>query len=160
MGIPNFPGGVIISRDSRNSRNYPNPNDPNNPNYPNRNDPNYPNGPNYPNDPNYPNSPSGRRTPDDNISAELDLMYHTADMYLAEIATKSGGNLYRADTLSNLPLAFRQIAAELRTQYSLGYYPPKEMARDGLYHKIKVVTTHKDVSVRARPGYRAPSLNQ
>src|SRR5205085_6486001 len=152
--FPGLPGGVVISRDSRNSRNNPNNPYPNDPNYPNRNDPN------YPNDPNNPNSPSGRRTPNDNISTELDLMYHTADAYLAEIENKSGGNLYRADTLSNLPLVFRQIAAELRTQYSLGYYPPKEAARDGKYHKIKVTTAHKDVSVRARPGYRAPAANQ
>ena len=29
----------------------------------------------------------------------------------------------RADTLYSLPAAFARIAAELRTQYALGYYP-------------------------------------
>jgi Ca-activated chloride channel family protein len=53
-----------------------------------------------------------------------------------------------------LPLAFSQIADELRTQYSLGYYPTNT-ARDGKFRKIRLRTTRKNVSVRARPGYRA-----
>ena len=52
-----------------------------------------------------------------------------------------------------LPRAFQQIAEELRTQYSLGYYPTNT-ARAGKYRKIRVRTTRKDVAVRTRPGYR------
>lgn len=95
----------------------------------------------------------GRR--DDSISRMLDGLYFTADSYLKEIAEKSGGALHRADTLRSLPEAFAQIAAELRTQYTLGYYPTNA-ARDGSYRKIKVQATRRDVAVRARPGYRAP----
>jgi len=54
-----------------------------------------------------------------------------------------------------LPEAFAQIAAELRTQYAIGYYPTNK-ARDGQYRKIKVTSTRKNAVVRARPGYRAP----
>jgi VWFA-related protein len=53
-----------------------------------------------------------------------------------------------------LPSAFRQIAEELGTQYSLGYYPTNS-ARDGKYRKVRVRTTRKDVALRTRPGYRA-----
>ncbi len=60
----------------------------------------------------------------------------------------------RADTLVSLPDAFAKIAAELRTQYSLGYYPTKK-ERDNQYRKIKVSTTRKDVMIRSRPGYLA-----
>jgi len=91
--------------------------------------------------------------PDDSISSMLDMAYSTADSYLKTLAEKSGGKLMRADTLVSLPDAFAKIAAELRTQYSLGYYPTKE--RDERYRKIKVTTTRKDVVVRARPGYLA-----
>jgi hypothetical protein len=92
--------------------------------------------------------------PDDSISAMLDMAYATADGYLKALADKSGGKLMRADTLGSLPDAFAKIAAELRTQYSLGYYPIKK-ERDDRYRKIKVGTTRKDVVVRARPGYLA-----
>lgn len=102
-------------------------------------------------DPRYP-----RR--DDSVSFELDAMYALADRYLNDLAAKSGGNLYRADTLYSLPAAFAQIAAELRTQYALGYYP-SNTARDGGYRKIQVRTKRKSVVIRARPGYRASSAS-
>ena len=86
----------------------------------------------------------------------LDQLYLTADSYLLELANKSGGRVLRADTLGSLPDAFAKIAAELRTQYAIGYYPT-DKKRDGTYRKIKVTSTRKNVSVRARPGYRAPS---
>ena len=85
----------------------------------------------------------------------LDNLYRTADQYLQDMATRSGGELHRADTLGSLPDAFAKIAAELRNQYSLGYYPANQ-ARDGKYRKIQIKVSRKDVVVRARPGYRAP----
>ncbi len=95
-----------------------------------------------------------RREPDDSITAMLDMAYLTADSYLKALAEKSGGRLLRADTLGSLPDAFSQIAAELRTQYMLGYYPLNK-ERDERYRKIKVTTARKNVAIRARPGYLA-----
>lgn len=94
------------------------------------------------------------RPADDSIGRMLDMAYATADSYLKVLAEKSGGRLLRADTLASLPDAFGQIAAELRTQYMLGYYPLNK-ERDDRYRKIKVETTRKNVAVRARPGYIA-----
>ena len=97
-----------------------------------------------------------RRRDDDSIGAMLDQLYEKADSYLNELANKSGGRLVRADTLGSLPDAFAKIAAELRTQYAIGYYPANK-EHDGKYRKLKVTTTRKDVVLRARPGYRAPA---
>ena len=94
------------------------------------------------------------RPADDSIGRMLDMAYATADSYLKELAEKSGGRLLRADTIASLPDAFGQIAAELRTQYLLGYYPLNK-ERDDRYRKIKVETTRKNVAIRARPGYLA-----
>jgi hypothetical protein len=90
---------------------------------------------------------------DDSISGMLDNLYLLADSYLKDLADRSGGSLYRADTVASLPQAFAAIAAELRTQYLLGYYP-KNKDENGAYRKIQVKTTRKDIAVRARPGYR------
>src|SRR2546423_5062484 len=100
--------------------------------------------------------PDGRTTPsrDDSITAMLNNLYVMADSYLKELADRSGGQVYRADTLALLPQAFAAIAAELRTQYMLGYYPSNKNL-DGSYRKIQVKTSRKDIAVRARPGYRA-----
>lgn len=92
----------------------------------------------------------------DSIGMLLDHLYSTADSYLRALADKSGGRLMRADTLGSLPEAFASIAAELRTQYSIGYYPTNK-ARDEGYRTIKVTSTRENVAIRARPGYRAPS---
>jgi VWFA-related protein len=97
---------------------------------------------------------TSRRGPDDSIGRMLDLAYATADSYLETLAEKTGGRLLRADTLDSLPDAFAKIAAELRTQYLLGYYPLNK-ERDERYRKIKVSAARKDVIIRARPGYLA-----
>jgi hypothetical protein len=122
--------------------------------------PKYPNPPGT-HDPN--DLPRGGTTtraprPDDSISARLDAAYGTADSYLNALAEKTGGQLMRADTLGSLPDAFAKIAAELRTQYSIGYYPLNK-DRDERYRKIKVSTRRKDVVIRARPGYLRTAAN-
>jgi hypothetical protein len=99
-------------------------------------------------------STNKRETPNDAIKAMLDQAYFMADSYLRELADRSGGQIQRADTLAMLPQAFAAIAAELRTQYLLGYYPTNRN-KDGKYRKIQVKTSRNDVAVRARPGYRA-----
>lgn len=94
----------------------------------------------------------GRR--DDGLSGMLDNLYLMGDSYLKELADRTGGQVYRADVVAALPQAFAAIAAELRTQYLLGYYPSNR-THDGAYHKIQVKTSRKDIAIRARPGYRA-----
>ena len=96
----------------------------------------------------------GSETSDDSISRMLNLAYLKADSYLEKLAEKSGGRLLRADTLASLPDAFSKIAAELRTQYMLGYYPTNK-DRDDRYRHIKVTTARKNVALRSRPGYLA-----
>ncbi len=92
--------------------------------------------------------------PEDSIKKMLDMAYLKADSYLQQLAEKSGGRLLRADTLGSLPDAFAQIAAELRTQYMLGYYPLNK-DRDNTYRTIKVTTGRSNVMIRSRPGYLA-----
>ena len=106
---------------------------------------------------NYPRtSRRNTRREEESLERMLDQLYLTADSYLLELANKSGGRLLKADSLLSLPDAFAKIAAELRTQYAIGYYP-SDKKRDGTYRKIKVSTTRKNIAVRARPGYRVPS---
>jgi VWFA-related protein len=88
-----------------------------------------------------------------NISTRLDNSYILADSYLKKLADRSGGQLYRADTVASLPQAFAAIAAELRTQYLLGYYPTNKNDNPA-YRKIQVKSSRKDIAIRARPGYR------
>jgi VWFA-related protein len=99
----------------------------------------------------------GTNGPDDSIKAMLDQAYFMADSYLKELADRSGGQIQRADTVAMLPQAFAAIAAELRTQYTLGYYPTNKEKNCQL-RKIQVKTTRKDVAIRARSSYRYSAL--
>ena len=146
LGLPTA-GEIMRRRREEEARRRRDPNgDPTEP-LPDRRDPSIPGSTS-------PSSTRPRRDEDDSIKAMLDMAYLTADGYLRALAEKSGGRLLRADTLKSLPDAFGQIAAELRTQYMLGYYPINK-ERDDRYRKIKVTTTRKHVVIRARPGYLA-----
>ncbi|HUJ40148.1 MAG TPA: VWA domain-containing protein [Candidatus Acidoferrales bacterium] len=72
-----------------------------------------------------------------------------------KISDETGGRVIEVRGAKHLEEAFTQLAEELRSQYSLGYYPSNG-ARDGRYRKVKVEVTRSDVHVLARKGYYAP----
>lgn len=80
--------------------------------------------------------------------------YESASEYLRQLADRSGGRLYRAETLGNVHSAFASIAEELRYQYALSYYP-SNTAQDGTYRRVRVQAKLSNIVVRAREGYRA-----
>lgn len=82
--------------------------------------------------------------------------YQKAARYLKELAVRSGGRLYEANTLNNVSQAFSDIANELRHQYALSYYPSNGK-KDGGYRRVKVRVVQEDMIVRAREGYRSAS---
>jgi len=83
-------------------------------------------------------------------------LYNLARQEMNELAQRSGGRNFAADSLQEARAAFAQVANEIGTQYSLGYYPTNK-ARDGQYRRIKVeVRGVQNGSVRARDGYYAP----
>jgi len=85
--------------------------------------------------------------------------YRLAARYLQELADRSGGRLYDANTLYNVSQAFSNIAEELRHQYSLSYYPTNSK-KDGVYRRVKVRVEKPGMVVRAREGYRASAETQ
>lgn len=82
-------------------------------------------------------------------------LYESARRELREMADKTGGRVYPVKDLQHLEPAYSQIAAELRTQYSLAYYPTNER-RDGKWRTLRVVINRPGFGARTRPGYRAP----
>jgi VWFA-related protein len=78
--------------------------------------------------------------------------YELANQYLQELANTTGGREYRADSLQNMSYAFRNVAEELRRQYSIGYYP-KRPPQAGQRRQIKVRARQPNLAVRARDSY-------
>jgi VWFA-related protein len=84
-------------------------------------------------------------------------LYNLARREMDQLAKASGGKNFSAATLRDARAAFALVAAEIGTQYSLGYYPTNK-ARDGRYRAIRVEVkgTPEKGQVRAREGYYAP----
>src|SRR6185503_3860593 len=80
--------------------------------------------------------------------------YGVGSNYLRSLAEKTGGRIYRADDLADVPQVFTAITDELGRQYSLGYYPKGEAQR-GERRDIRVRTRIPNLVVRARESYVA-----
>jgi Ca-activated chloride channel family protein len=72
--------------------------------------------------------------------------------YMKDLAQKTGGRHYQVKSISNLEETFRQVAEELRRQYSLGFYP-KGQLEAGHRQQIKVKVRLPNLVVRARDNY-------
>jgi VWFA-related protein len=72
-----------------------------------------------------------------------------------KLTDETGGRTISVRSEKKLMEAFDEISEELRTQYTLGYYP-SNAAQDGKFRKLKVETTDHDLKVLARKGYYAP----
>ena len=78
--------------------------------------------------------------------------YRKAEEYLNDMANRTGGRIFEANTTVNLERAFSAIAAELREFYSIGYYLP-ESAKPGEKRRVKIKVDKENVSVKARESY-------
>jgi VWFA-related protein len=81
------------------------------------------------------------------------------DKILKYFAQETGGLAFFPFKAQDMAQDFENIANELRHQYSV-LFRPEPLKTDGLYHAVKVgVKNRKDLVVRARHGYYAPTLN-
>jgi VWFA-related protein len=72
-----------------------------------------------------------------------------------KLADDTGGRVIDVHRGRDIQKAFDEISEELRSQYTLGYYPTNS-AHDGSFRKIKVETKDSGMKVLARKGYYAP----
>jgi VWFA-related protein len=70
---------------------------------------------------------------------------------LQRIAQETGGRYFEVKKKDSVDDVYAAIAEELRTQYMLGYTPPKDQSSG--YHSIHLTTKNKDQSVQTRAGY-------
>jgi VWFA-related protein len=69
------------------------------------------------------------------------------------IADQTGGRMYAPRASGDLRHVYREIADDLRVQYTLGYHS-MHAANDGQWREIEVkIINRPDLAVRARRGY-------
>jgi VWFA-related protein len=72
-----------------------------------------------------------------------------------KLSDETGGRTIEVSSEKRLNEAFDQISEELRSQYTLGYYPSNTV-KDGRFRKVKVEASNKDYKILTRKGYYAP----
>jgi Ca-activated chloride channel homolog len=70
-----------------------------------------------------------------------------------QIAERTGGRVYQVSSLTDLTAIYKQVASDLRSQYSIGYYPSNDV-QDGRWRSINV-EVRGQAKVRFRSGYWA-----
>lgn len=83
-------------------------------------------------------------------------LYELADVEMSHLAKMSGGRIFEAGDLNDARSAFKQVADEIGTKYSLGYYSTNEK-RDGTVRRIRIELKGlpPGATVRSRDSYTA-----
>jgi len=80
--------------------------------------------------------------------------YAIARDQLDRLAELTGGQKFTAEKANDLSGVYKQVAAALRTVYSVGYYPTNP-EKDGTFRRVRVVVDRPDAAVKTRKGYYA-----
>lgn len=80
--------------------------------------------------------------------------YAVARDQLERIGELTGGQMFKAEKVGDLSGVYKQVAAAIRTVYSVGYYPTNP-ERDGTFRRVRVGVNRADAAVRTRKGYYA-----
>ena len=81
-------------------------------------------------------------------------IYAAARARLQALADRTGGRLNEIHRLEYMPQLYREVAANLRTLYTVAYQARGDRPR-GKWHEIKVEVVNADLTARTKPGYFA-----
>jgi len=80
------------------------------------------------------------------------MVFSSGESDLRRMSEETGGPMFRVDRKTTLDSVFQQIQDEMRSQYSIGYVAPGDVA-PGTYRRVEVRTKQKGLKVQARKGY-------
>jgi VWFA-related protein len=83
-------------------------------------------------------------------------IYTAARTRLQTLANRTGGRLNEIKSLDQLSRLYAEVAADLRSLYSIAYQPSTEHLHDGRWREIRIdLTPHPELIARTKPGYFA-----
>ena len=82
-------------------------------------------------------------------------IYAAARARLQTLADRTGGRLNEIHRLDQMARLYVEVAADLRSLYTVGYQPPGERKRDGSWRAVRVEVTRPELIARTKPGYYA-----
>lgn len=83
-------------------------------------------------------------------------IYRSARSRIQTLADRTGGRMHEINRLEDMGRLYAEVAAEMRTLYSIAYQSANPRPRDGSWRAINIeVTRAGDLIARSRPGYFA-----
>ena len=82
-------------------------------------------------------------------------IYNSARARLELLAGRTGGRLHVINRLEDLGRQYAEVAAEMRTLYSIAYQSANSGRRDGKWRSIRIEVARPELLARTRPGYYA-----
>ena len=89
------------------------------------------------------------------LTPQQSAIYASARVRMQSLADRTGGRLHEIRRLEDMGRLYAEVAAEMRTLYSLAYQSTGARARDGKWRAITIEVTRADAIARSRPGYYA-----
>jgi VWFA-related protein len=77
---------------------------------------------------------------------------------LKDLADLTGGKAFFPFRVEELDGSFREISQELHSQYSIAYFSSNPL-KDGGYRKIEIKVADRNLELKYRKGYYAPTGN-
>ena len=89
------------------------------------------------------------------LTPQQAAIYSAARTRMQALADRTGGRIHEIRRLEDMGRLYAEVAAEMRTLYSLAYQSSNARPRDGKWRAITVEVARPDAIARTRPGYYA-----
>ena len=89
------------------------------------------------------------------FTPQQSAIYASARVRMQALADRTGGRLHEIRRLEDMGRLYAEVAAEMRTLYSLAYQSSNARPRDGRWRAITIEVSRADAIARSRPGYYA-----
>jgi VWFA-related protein len=89
------------------------------------------------------------------LTPQQAAIYASARTRMQTLADRTGGRLHEIQRLEDMGRLYAEVAAEMRTLYSIAYQSSNAGRHDGKWRAIDIEVSRADTIARSRPGYFA-----
>jgi len=89
------------------------------------------------------------------LTPQQAAIYAAARARINTLARRTGGRLHEINRVEDIGRLYAEVAADMRTLYSIVYQSSNSRPRDGSWRAINVEVNRPEAIARARPGYYA-----
>lgn len=89
------------------------------------------------------------------LTPQQAAVYTAARARMQSLADRTGGRLHEIRRLEDMGRLYAEVAADMRTLYSIAYQSSNARTHDGKWRAINIEVTRADTIARSRPGYYA-----